>query len=309
VKTDEEEKMYTRILIPLDGSKTAEQVLPYARTLANKLKVPLELMGVIDIAEFAAHISAEKARYLERIIEQGERSSLEYLKGVANKFPGLTVNCTVEKGTAAENIIDKAAADKGTLITMATHGRSGINRFVLGSVAEKVLRATNNPLLLVRAADGAAPGEEARLTSVIVPLDGSELAESVLPAVTELAKKLGLEIVLFRAFNIPYGVYAGADGYYAMNFDQLIADIKDEATSYLEKKTEELKGKGFEKISSLVKEGLSADEIISIGRQTPDNLIAMCTHGRSGVKRWVLGSVTETVVRHCGDPVLVIRAA
>lgn len=301
--------MYTRILIPLDGSKTAEQVLPYARTLANKLKVPLELMGVIDIAEFAAHISAEKARYLERIIEQGERSSMEYLKGIANKFPGLTVNCTVEKGTAAENIIDKAAGDKGTLITMATHGRSGINRFVLGSVAEKVLRATNNPLLLVRAADGAAPGEEARLTSVIVPLDGSELAESVLPAVTELAKKLGLEIVLFRAFNIPYGVYAGADGYYAMNFDQLIADIKDEATAYLEKKTEEIKGKGFEKISFLVKEGLSADEIISIGRQTPDNLIAMCTHGRSGVKRWVLGSVTETVVRHCGDPVLVIRAA
>lgn len=300
--------MYTRILIPLDGSKTAEQVLPYARTLVNKLKVPLELMGVIDIAEFAAHISAEKARYLERMIEQGERSSLEYLKGVANKFPGLTVNCTVEKGTAAENIIDKAAADKGTLITMATHGRSGINRFVLGSVAEKVLRATNNPLLLVRAADRAAPGEEARLTSVIVPLDGSELAESVLPAVTELAKKLGLEIVLFRAFNIPYGVYAGADGYYAMNFDQLIAEIKDEATAYLETKTEELKGRGVEKVSFLVKEGLSADEIIAIGRQTPDNLIAMCTHGRSGVKRWVLGSVTETVVRHCGDPVLVIRA-
>ncbi|HEX9146196.1 MAG TPA: universal stress protein [Candidatus Binatia bacterium] len=301
--------MYTRILIPLDGSKTAEQALPYARTLANKLKVPLELMGVIDIAEFAAHISAEKARYLERIIEQGERSSVDYLKGIAKTFPGLSVICTVEKGTAAETIIDKAAADKGTLITMATHGRSGINRFVLGSVAEKVLRATNNPLLLVRAADGAAPGEEARLTSVIVPLDGSELAESVLPAVTELAKKLGLEIVLFRAFNIPYGVYAGADGYYAMNFDQLIADIKDEATAYLETKTEELKGKGVESVSFLVKEGLSADEIISIGRQTPDNLIAMCTHGRSGVKRWVLGSVTESVVRHCGDPVLVIRAA
>ena len=301
--------MYTRILIPLDGSKTAEQVLPYARTLANKLKVPLELMGVIDIAEFAAHISAEKARYLERMIEQGERSSVDYLKGVAKTFPGLTVICTVEKGTAAETIIDKAAADKGTLITMATHGRSGINRFVLGSVAEKVLRATNNPLLLIRAADRAAPGEEARLTSVIVPLDGSELAESVLPAVTELAKKLGLEIVLFRAFNIPYGVYAGADGYYAMNFDQLIADIKDEATAYLETKTEELKGKGVENVSFLVKEGLSADEIISIGRQTPDNLIAMCTHGRSGVKRWVLGSVTESVVRHCGDPVLVIRAA
>jgi len=300
--------MYTRILIPLDGSKTAEEVLPYAHTLATKLRVPVELIGVIDIVEFAVHISAEKARYLEKMIEQEERRSMDYLKGIANTFPGLSVNCVIEKGRAAEAIIDKAGADKGTLIMMATHGRSGIDRWVLGSVAEKVLRAANNPLLLVRAAKPTTSGQ-ARLTSVIVPLDGSELAESVLPAVTELAKKLDLEIILFRAFNIPYSIYAGGDGYYAVNFDQLIAEMKDEATTYLEKKTGELKRQGIEKISFLVKEGLSADEIISFGRQTPDNLIAMCTHGRSGPKRWVLGSVTETVVRHCGDPVLVIRAA
>lgn len=300
--------MYTRILIPLDGSKTAEKVLPYARCLASKLQAPIELMGVVDIAEMATHIAAENARYLDKMIEAGERASQAYLKTIADSFPGLSVSCVLDKGRAAEAIIEKAAADKGTLIAMATHGRSGINRWMLGSVAEKVLRATSNPLLLVRTADQAKPGEEARLTSVIVPLDGSELAESVLPAVTELAKKLGLAIILFRAFNIPYGIYAGADGYYAINFDQLIAEVKEEATAYLEKKTEELKRKGIEKVSSLTKEGLSADEIISFGRQTPDNLIAMCTHGRSGVRRWVLGSVTETVVRHCGDPVLVIRA-
>jgi nucleotide-binding universal stress UspA family protein len=266
-------------------------------------------MGVVDVAELALHISAEKVRHLEKIIEHGERSSMDYLKGIAKTFPGLTVNYAVEKGRAADSIIDTAAEDKGTLITMATHGRSGINRWVLGSVAEKVLRATNNPLLLVRATEQPTAGEQARLTSVIVPLDGSELAESVLPAVTELAKKLDLEIILFRAFNIPYSIYAGADGYYAINFDQLIAEIKDEATSYLERKAEEVKRSGVENVSFLVKEGLSADQIISLGRETPDNLIAMCTHGRSGVKRWVLGSVTETVVRHCGDPVLVIRAA
>jgi nucleotide-binding universal stress UspA family protein len=300
--------MYTRILIPLDGSKTAEKVLPYARFLVSKLKVPVDLMGVVDIAEMATHVSAENARYLDKMIEEGERSSRDYLKRIANTFPGLSVACTLDKGRAAEAIIEKAEADKGTLITMATHGRSGINRWMLGSVAEKVLRATSNPMLLVRAADQAVSGEEAQLTSIIVPLDGSQLAESVLPAVIELAKKLDLEIILFRAFNIPYGVYAGADGYYAINFDQLIAEVKEEANAYLEKKTEELKKKGIEKVSFLAKEGLSADEIISFGRQTPDNLIAMCTHGRSGVKRWVLGSVTETVVRHCGDPVLVIRA-
>lgn len=300
--------MYTRVLIPLDGSKTAEKVLPYARSLANNLKVPVELMGVTDIAEMALHISAANARYLDKMIEEAERASRDYLKGIANTFSGVSVDCALDRGRAAEAIIQKAAADKGTLITMATHGRSGINRWVLGSVAEKVLRATNNPLLLVRATGQAISGQEARLTSVIVPLDGSELAESVLPAVTELVKKLDLDMILFRAFNLPYGVYAGADGYYAVNFDQLIAEIKEEANAYLEKKTEELKRKGVEKVSFLTKEGLSADEIISFGRQTPDNLIAMCTHGRSGVKRWVLGSVTETVVRHCGDPVLVIRA-
>ena len=227
--------MYTRILIPLDGSKAAEKVLPYARCLASKLQAPIELMGVVDIAEMATHIAAENARYLDKMIEAGERASQAYLKTIADSFPGLSVSCALDKGRAAEAIIEKAAADKETLIAMATHGRSGINRWMLGSVAEKVLRASSNPLLLVRAADQAKAGEEARLTSVIVPLDGSELAESVLPAVTELAKKLGLAIILFRAFNIPYGIYAGADGYYAINFDQLIAEVKEEATAYLEK--------------------------------------------------------------------------
>ncbi len=301
--------MYTRILIPLDGSKTADKVLPYARFLASRLKVPVDLMAVVDIAEMVTHVSDEHARYLDKMIEEAERASRDHLTRVANTFPGLSVACILDKGRAAEAIIEKAAADKGTLITMATHGRSGINRWMLGSVAEKVLRATSNPLLLVRAADEGTRGEETRLTSVVVPLDGSELAESVLPAVTELAKKLDLEIILFRAFNIPFGIYAGADGYYAMNFDQLIADLDQEARTYLEKKTDELKKRGIEKVSFVVKQGLSADEIISFGRQTADNLIAMCTHGRSGVRRWVLGSVTETVVRHCGDPVLVIRAA
>jgi nucleotide-binding universal stress UspA family protein len=84
--------------------------------------------------------------------------------------------------------------------------------------------------------------------------------------------------------------------------------MKDEAQTYLEKKRAQLKTQGVEKISCIAKEGLSADQIIKIGRETPASLVAMCSHGRSGVKRWVLGSVTETVVRHGGDPVLVTRA-
>jgi nucleotide-binding universal stress UspA family protein len=300
--------MYSKILIPLDGSKTAEKVLPYARALAENLKARVELIGALNVAEMAAHISAEHARHLDTITEEGERRSLEYLKKIATTFPGGGVACTVEKGRPEDVILEKAAIDAGTLIAMATHGRSGLDRWLLGSIAEKVLRGATTPLLLIRASEQTKSEGEAPLKAVIVPLDGSELAESVLPAAVELAKKLNLEIVLFRAYNIPYSAYGGGDGYYAIDFTELTDAMKDEAQTYLEKKRAELKTQGFEKISCLAREGLSADQIIKIGRETPASLIAMCSHGRSGAKRWVLGSVTETVVRHGGDPVLVIRA-
>ena len=215
----------------------------------------------------------------------------------------------MEKGKAEQMIIETAAADKGTLVTMATHGRSGMNRWLLGSVTEKVLRGATNPLLLIRATEEAKTDGEATVKSVVVPLDGSELAESVLPAVADLAKKLSLEVVLFRAYNIPYNAYASAEGYAAIDYEDLLASMREEAVSYLEKKVETVKKLGIDKVSYVAKEGFAADEIIIMGRKTPDNLIAMCTHGRSGVRRWMLGSVTETVVRHSGGPILVLRAA
>src|SRR5499425_3519289 len=301
--------MYTKILIPLDGSKTAEKILPYARFLASGLEIPTELLGVIDIAEMASHVAAEKAHYLNGMVEESVRSSFEYLRGVATTFPSGNVKCNVEIGAAAEVVIEKGEADPAMLIAMATHGRSGINRWLLGSVAEKILHGTANALLLVRATDETKTAREAALKSVVVPLDESEVAESVLPTVATLAKKLDLEVVLFRAYTLPYSAYGGGDGYYAIDLNALIAAMKDEAQSYLEKKTAELKKLGVEKVSSITKEGLSADQIIKIGREIPDSLVAMCSHGRSGVKRWVLGSVAETVVRHSGDPVLILRPA
>ena len=299
--------MYSKMLIPLDGSKTAEKVLPYARYLAGKFKVPVELLAVIDIAEMATHISAEKVRHLDTMIEDGVRASTTYLRGIATTFRDAKVTCTVEKGRAEDTIIEKSEADAGMLITMATHGRSGLNRFLLGSVAEKVLRGSANPLLLIRATEEAKGEGEEKLASIVVPLDGSELAESVLPMVATMAKKLDLEVVLFRAYHISYNAYAGDDGY-MVNYDELIASVRDEANDYLEKKVAEVKKLGVAKVSAATKEGFAGDEIIALGRKTPDNLIAMCSHGRSGMKRWMLGSVTETVVRHSGDPVLVVRA-
>jgi nucleotide-binding universal stress UspA family protein len=299
--------MYTKILIPLDGSKTAEKVLPFARALAETLKLPIELLGVVDVTVMAAQIAAGKSRYLDTLIAKGEHSSRAYLKEIAESLPCPSVKCTVERGTPAEAIIERAATDKSTLITMATHGRSGISRWLLGSVAEKVLRGTTNPLFLVRGQEEDATDDTAALKSIIVPLDGSELAESVLPTVVAVAKVLDLEVVLCRAFELPASAYYGTEDYLP-GYDELKKQVKEEARSYLEGQVETLKRKGLAKISAVVTEGSGADEIIRYARTHPDSLVAMCTHGRSGVKRWVLGSVTEKVVRHSGDPVLVVRA-
>jgi nucleotide-binding universal stress UspA family protein len=299
--------MYSKILVPLDGSKTAEKVLPYARHLAGKFKIPVELLAVLDIAEMTTHISAEKARHLDTMIEDGMRASTTYLRGIATTFPEGNVTCTVEKDRAEEAIIGKAGTDSGTLIAMATHGRSGMDRFLLGSVAEKVLRGSANPLVLVRAKEEAKSSGEAPFKSIIVPLDGSELAESVIPLAATMAKQLDLEVVLFRGYHMPYNAYGGDDGY-MVNYDELIDSVRDEANEYLDKKVAEVKKLGVAKVSALSKEGSASDEIIALGHKTPEGLIAMCSHGRSGLGRWVLGSVTENVVRHSDAPVLVVRA-
>ena len=298
--------MYTRMLIPLDGSKTAEAVLPYARTLARKLNLAVELLGVIDVAALATQVSRGSGRYFDTLISERVQSREAYLKRIAATFPKSKVKCTTEKGRPEEAILEKASEDT-TLITMATHGRSGINRFLLGSIAEKVLRAVTSPILLVRASEGVNNDGEATLNSVVLPLDGSELAETVLPHVTALARELGLEVILFRAYKVPVNIYGTSEDYYPVEYEEIKTELRDEARNYLEKKVAELKRFGIAKVSSTIPEGLAADEIMALGRKLPDNLIAMCTHGRTGFGRWVLGSVTETVVRHSGDPVLVVR--
>ena len=301
--------MYTKLLITLDGSKTAEQVLPYARFLTSRFKKPAEILAIVDIAEMMANVSAEKAVLAYEMVQQGVRSAEVYLKQIADSFDDANIICTVEKGRAEDVIIEAGEADTGMLITMATHGHSGLHRWLLGSVAEKVLRATANPLLLIRAKENAKCEGEASLRSLIVPLDGSQLAASVLPLVAGLANQLDLEVILFRGYKTPYSVYGYAYGYFAIDVDKVAQEIKKDAHEYLEKKAEELKNLGVGKIGCIAREGNSAEEIIKVARETRGSLMVMCSHGRSGVKRWALGSVTESVVRHADNPVLVLRPA
>jgi nucleotide-binding universal stress UspA family protein len=299
--------MYSKILVPLDSSKTAENVLPVARCLARSLQIPVELLGVIDIVEMAYQVSKDRVPMIRSMIDDASRRFAVYLEGIAQNFPSGTVRCTIQTGSAAEAIINSAATNKQTLIALATHGRSGLDRWLLGSVAEKVLRGASNPTLLVRARDDKNPSwAMATLKRIIVPLDGSELSEGILPYVQELAKQLDLEVKLIRLYG---GLSAAADGFYSPHqLDALTARLREEAVTYLESKTDEMKRQGLNRISFAAKEGSEADEILAIARETPDTIVAMCTHGRSGVQRWALGSITERVVRHSDNPVLVVRA-
>jgi nucleotide-binding universal stress UspA family protein len=171
-----------------------------------------------------------------------------------------------------------------------------------------VLRGSSNSLLLVRASDSPVSWNIGAFKSVVVPLDGSELAESVLPTAADLANSLDLEIVLLRIYGMPYAVRSAGEGFFDnKQIGAFITGLESETREYLEEKTANLRKSGVKNIRTLVRQGLPADEIISCARETPNSLVAMCTHGRSGVKRWVLGSVTETVVRHSTNPVLVVR--
>ena len=295
--------MFRRILVPLDGSQVAEQVLPYVRYLAGKLKIPVDLLGVVDLVGMTSSIRAPDAQKLDTFIAEGVRRKEVYLEKMGKTLAGVSVSQIVRKGKPEEVVIEQAASDGATLIAIASHGRSGIDRWLLGSVAEKVLRGTTNPLLLVRATTGEKGEGENTIKRVIVPLDGSALAENVLPHVTALSKEMAFETVLLRAYNLKQVISADED--YIPDWDVLEAEARGEAISYLDGKVRELKSQGLIQVSARASEKEAAQGIIDAATE-PNSLIAMCTHGRSGIKRWVLGSVTEKVIRHSNCPVLVI---
>ena len=299
--------MYKKILVALDGSQPSEGILPYARSFSKTFKIPVELLQVIDPQALMPSVAARHGRYNDVMTAERKYSS-DYLERVATSFlEPSSVNYSVEIGRPAEVIVDRAAAQAGTLIAMTTHGRSGITRWLLGSVAEKVLHAATNHLLLVRATERTKSREAAALKRIVVPLDGSELAEMAIPHALELAGKMDLEIVLLRAYALPVPAYTAED--YAPDLGELWEQMKKEAREYLEKKVDQLQKEGLRKVSTVLLEGYAAEKIINLARERPECLVAMCTHGRSGVGRWVLGSVTDRVVRHSEEPVLVIRAA
>ena len=289
--------MYRKILVSLDGSNFSEQVLPYAHVFADAYRAPVELLRITDPDALQAFWPPQPGdQYLEQIAAKYFRSS------------SVPVTTAAEIGKPAEVIVDHAKDDPSCLIAMATHGLSGPRRWLIGSVASKVIQIAANPLLLVRPIEGADFAAPVRLDTVFVPLDGSGLAEKTLTHVRALANIMKLEIHLLRVYNLPAEAYVIADGVIAQGPAQYREELKKEAETYLDGKVAELEADGIERVIATAIQGDAAGEIIDLAVRTPNNLIAMSTHGRSGIGRWVLGSVAEKVIQHSRDPVLLIRA-
>jgi nucleotide-binding universal stress UspA family protein len=287
------------IIAPLDGSPESEASLPVVAEFAHRTGADVVLLTSIyqpaGWGEFQFTIDLEKeARAAQQYLDS-RRSRLER--------DGLTVEAQVVSGSPAEAIVDYAAARRAGLIAMSTHGRSGATRWALGSVADQVLHGTHTPLLLVRPHKLA---REARpsFKKILVPLDGSQLSESVLPFVKDLARSFSAGLVLSHAVFPAAMVYPGFE---AGSANQRIWDeVYQAAGEQVGATAAALEKEGFQ-VKTMVSLGPAVDEVLRVAAEESADLIAMSTHGRSGLGRWVLGSVADAVVRRAELPVLLVR--
>lgn len=266
-----------RILVPLDGSPTAEAILPQLRRLIDRHESELILFQALPLSPFKDHAESEK--YLRRVSFQ-----------LTNE--GYPSRHVLRPGLAAESILEAAALEQASLIALSTHGRTGVARWVLGSVAEKVLQASTLPVLVTRSF--STPISRGRLESLpvrnfLVPLDGSRMSLAALDPLLHFVRPVDAHVTLLHVSEpSPY------DGQWELTDETLREADQVLRGACIPAAVENRKGDPSEEI-------LKAIEADSI------DLVAMTTHGRSGPSRWVFGSVTAKVLRSAPVPLLVVR--
>jgi nucleotide-binding universal stress UspA family protein len=336
--------MFKKALVPLDGSELAEGILPYVSQLARGLEMSLVLLSVVDpddvelperlrvapaeapprivpvgiqdVATVPARPAAEERSpyphepggpYVSQIWENAQTTLRRRHEAITHALSrqGVKVESLTALGKPADEIVRVAEQQGCDLVAMSTHGRTTLGRGILGSVTDKVIHTSSLPTLTITPERAEKYHAGDAINAVMCPLDGSPLAETALPYVEELARKMSLEALLVRVLKIG-GIYAAyADGYPYAGVTELEAEIEADAAEYMKEVAENLRGKGLSVRWKLLK-GAPAQSIVDLAHEEPQDLIVLTTHGRSGLTRWVIGSVAEAVIRASGDPVLVI---
>ena len=283
------EMPYQKVLVPLDGSELAERAIPYATAIAKSKDSEVILFTVsTDSKELDRPMKA----YIDINAKELELHKIKVSKAVAY-------------GNVAEEVIKFAEKHKIDLIIISTHGHSGIKRWMMGSVAEKILYGTCTPVLLVKSK--ARKISKVEFKKILVPLDGSAFSETSLPYVKELTQGTGSEIILLRISEPPI---LPADRSPAIKpsweeyRDMLMAEIQQQASEYLKKVKADFKAEPT-RIEVIL--GKATDSILQVAQKEKVDLIAMTTQGRTGVSRWVYGSVATRIVEESLQPILLIR--
>lgn len=299
------------ILFPTDFSEAAQFAGRYATMLGRKLGATLHVIHVPFISLPGAPSAPTD---LAEMYEAGRRRAETQLKDLlqTEDWRGLRIQTTVTIGMIEDQIFK--AAQGADLVVMGTHGRTGIARVMLGSVTEKVVRTVPCPTLTVRHPEVKVElpwgsrvltgrrqlSETSRLQKILLPLDGSPLAESVLPTVRELAQPFGAALTLLRVIPPYLGPSMRAE-------EKISARDRAEVEAYLRTTQQALQEAGIG-VETVVRVGDPAQEILNYAEAGEIDLIALATHGRTGLSRWLIGSVAEKILRGSTLPVLLYRA-
>lgn len=306
--------MYTRVAVPLDGSPFAEQALDAAIAIAQQHRAGLELVHVHEPVMVPAHGAPpiDPAFDLDQ-----QRAMRGWLTARAERLAaesGRTVESSFIVGDVVGALAEHFTGNRANLVVMATHGRGGISRAWLGSVADRLVRQISVPILLIRPASGPPSVSAVELfRQVLIPLDGSELAEQIVDHALLLA---GPETVytLLTVVEPPPIIEPLPDAAVLVNRRRTegeqqteVASLIQLADQHLERSAVRLRQRGASVRTHVVVHARPARGIVDYAASNRADLIALATHGRGGLRRVFLGSVADKVVRSGSTPVLLVR--
>ncbi len=297
----------SKILIPLDGSRLAEQAIPYAAAAAGP-EGEITFFHVVPGPEplrdlYGGQIASEQD-VLGMARETGTalmQETIERWKDVLEVEPKILI----QPGEPAEAILSAAGSIGATMLVLASRGRGMAGRIAFGSVADRLSRTSPIPTMIVAPKNEKdAPPRKATISRIIAPFDGSDVAKEALPIVRQIASDTGAPVLLICAVN-PASVMlpspVGAAYYPAELYDEVAEDMQSAAREALEEGEEVLQGLD---VTRIIVEGAPANAIQS--QLQPGDIVVMTSHGRSGFKRWLLGSVAEKLIRSGAAPVVLV---
>jgi nucleotide-binding universal stress UspA family protein len=299
--------MFNRILVPLDRSALAECVLPHAVTLARALDAQLSLLHVLSGAD-----EPDRLRAIDPLEWQLRRAEAEsYLQGVCERLQAAGVECeaAVNSGDAAELIVDFAHKQDAGLVIMSSHGRSGLSGWNVSSVVQKVIMRSRASLMIVRAYEtGASDLLEMQYQRILVPLDSSARAETVLPLATILARMPDTQILLAHVVQRPPLPRRTPPSQEELELvDRIVERNRTEAENYLEAIRAQLPSETVE--TRLLVSNQVASTLHELVAQEGIELALLSAHGYSGETRWPHGSLVASFVAFGSCSLLIFQDA